>query len=134
MNSVLSYLSLYFISFYYLPEWVIQGIDRIHHAFFWKGTKDIHGGLYLINWQLICSHKNQGGGVCNLWLSTLLFYQGGGRDFFEIHTIHEWLLAYTTIIEDDNLLIYITHCSSMSSPLGEEFLRPPRLFFSKHQN
>jgi len=61
VNSNLSSLPLYFLFFYYFPEWVIHVIDRIRHSFFWKGIKDIHGGVCLINWQLVCSHKNQGG-------------------------------------------------------------------------
>jgi len=27
-------------------EWVIHAIDRIRHAFFWKGTKNICGVLF----------------------------------------------------------------------------------------
>ena len=55
------------MSFYFFPKRVINLIDRIRCAFFWKGTRNIHGGLCLIHWQLVCSHKNQGGlGVCNL--------------------------------------------------------------------
>ena len=48
VNAVLSNLPLYFMFFYCLLEWVIHNIDHIHRAFFWKGTKDIHGGLCLV--------------------------------------------------------------------------------------
>jgi len=61
VNSVLSSMLLYYISFYFLPKWVIHAIDRIRHAFFWKVTRSIYEGFCLINWQLVCSHKNQGG-------------------------------------------------------------------------
>ena len=38
MNSVMSSMPLYFMSFYHLTKWVISAIDRIRRAFFWKGT------------------------------------------------------------------------------------------------
>ena len=72
MNSVLSSMPLYFMSFYYFSEWIIQAIDRIRKTFFQKDTRNIHGELCLINWQLVCTHKNQVGlGVCNLQIFNL---------------------------------------------------------------
>jgi len=59
VNSVFSSMSFYYMSFYFLPEWVIHVIDHIHHAFFWKGARSIHSRFFLINWKLVCSHKNQ---------------------------------------------------------------------------
>ena len=86
VNSMLSSLSLYFMAFYYLLEWVIYDIDRIRHAFFWKDNKDIHEGLYLINSQLVCSHKNQGGvRVCNLRVFSALLSKWWWRIFHDIH-------------------------------------------------
>ena len=67
VNFILSSMSLYYMSFYLLPDLVIHAIVRIRHAFFWKGTRSMHRGFCLINRQLICSHKNQGSlDICNL--------------------------------------------------------------------
>ena len=92
--------------FYHLPEWVIHGIDRIRHAFYWKGTKDIYGTVCLINWQLICSHMSQGGlqpralnfallsiwqlrlfhDVHALWVALIIRYYYSRRSY-NLHTI-----------------------------------------------
>ena len=34
VNSVLSSMALYFVSFFFLSEWVIHAIDQIYRAFF----------------------------------------------------------------------------------------------------
>jgi len=81
VNSVLFSIPLYFMSLYYLPEWVIYAIDHIRRAFFWKGARNIHGGFCLINWQLVCSH-NLDWGFAIYGLSTSLFYPIGGGNFF----------------------------------------------------
>jgi len=47
ITAVLSSVPLYYTSFYHLPEWVIQAIDKVRPAFLWKGASDIMGGLCL---------------------------------------------------------------------------------------
>ena len=106
LNSVLSSMSLYFMSFYYLPEYMIHGIDCIRRAFFWKCTRDIHGGFCLINWRLVCSHKSQSGlGVYNLWTFNLPLLAKWWWRLFMIHIPNGFLLSYIITIEDEG---YIT--------------------------
>ena len=102
--------------------------DRIHHAFFWKGTKDIHGGLYLINWKLICSHKNQEGvGICNLWAFNFsLLYKCWWRLFHDTHNpwvafiLHNCYRRRRSFDLHHTLFEYV-------SPFGHEFSRLLRL-------
>ena len=66
MNSVLSSMSLYYISFYLLSEWPIHLLIAFVMHSFGKVLEVYMEGL-LINWQLFCSHKHQDGlGVRNL--------------------------------------------------------------------
>ena len=48
VNSVLTSLSLYFMSFFYLPQWVVEHIDRLRRAFFWIGESVVTGGQCLV--------------------------------------------------------------------------------------
>jgi len=36
------------MSFFHLPKWVIQAINLIRRAFFWKGAEEIHGEFGLL--------------------------------------------------------------------------------------
>jgi len=117
------------MSFYYLSEWVIHTIDRIRRAFFWKGTKKIHGGVFLINWQQFALLK-----IKEVWEfaisepSILLFFLSGGGDSFMIHTLRVWFLSFIITIEE-GLMIGIILFLGISPLFGEEFSRLPRLLF-----
>jgi len=99
VNYALSSMPLYFMSFFFLLDWVIRAIDQIRYAFFWKGTRKIHRELYLINWKLICSYKSQDGlGVCNLHAFNLA---SGGGDSSMTHLLHGWASLFITTIEEE---------------------------------
>lgn len=67
MNSVLSSLPVYLMSFFALPCWVIKAIDRIRHSFFWKDQRCVSGIACLISWDKVCLPKHVGGlGVLDL--------------------------------------------------------------------
>ena len=51
IKSVLTNLPLYFMSFFYLPPWVVEHIDKLRRAFFWKGERNVTWGHGLINWE-----------------------------------------------------------------------------------
>ena len=53
-NSVITSLPLYFMSFFFLSQWVIDQIDQLRRAFFWKGDRIGTGGQCLINWDVLC--------------------------------------------------------------------------------
>ena len=115
VNSILSSMPLYFMFFYYFLEWVIHTIEHIHGAFFWKGTRNIHGGMCSINWQLVCTHKNQGGlGACNLWAFNLALLSKWRWNFFMIHMPCGWPLLPTIIIEGGEPMTYKPFSGYMS--------------------
>lgn len=67
VNAVLTSIPLYYMSFFILPKWVIQRIEKIRRSFLWKGTKPGQGGIPLARWELVCQPKRQGGlGIINL--------------------------------------------------------------------
>lgn len=72
VNSVLYSIPLNYMSYFILPNWVIDHIDKIRRAFLWKGSNEVKGGLCLINWAQVCRPKSQGGpGVRNLCLANI---------------------------------------------------------------
>ena len=44
VNSVFNSLPLYFMFSFYLPQWVVEYVDRLRRAFFWKGESNVTGG------------------------------------------------------------------------------------------
>jgi hypothetical protein len=62
LNSVLSSLSLYFLSIYRIPKWVLVKIDRLKRNFLWARVEMDHTKKYiLVSWGVVCLHKEQGG-------------------------------------------------------------------------
>jgi hypothetical protein len=68
INSILSSLAMFMLSFYEVPKEVLHKLDFYRSRFFWQG--DDHKKKYrLAKWGIICRPKDQGGlGVLNLEL------------------------------------------------------------------
>jgi hypothetical protein len=93
INSVLSSLAMFMISFFEIPKGVLQKIDYYRSRFFWQG--DDHKKKYrLTRWDIICQPKDQGGlGVHDLeiqnkcllskWLFKLINEQGVWQDLLK---------------------------------------------------
>ncbi|XP_020266417.1 uncharacterized protein LOC109841906 [Asparagus officinalis] len=69
LNSVLSSIPLYYMSFYKLPSWVIKEVDKIRKNFLWTGKNISKPFKCLVNWKTVCLSKYEGGlGVKDLKL------------------------------------------------------------------
>jgi hypothetical protein len=66
INSVLSNLSMYMISFFAIPKEVLNKLDYFRSRFFWQG--DGHKRKYgLTKWNIMCTPRDQGGlGILDL--------------------------------------------------------------------
>jgi hypothetical protein len=86
INSVLSSLALFMLSFYELPKGILHKVDFYKSMFFWQG--DNHKKKYrLTKWSIICRPKEQGGlgildlekqnkSLLNKWLFNLINKDG----------------------------------------------------------
>lgn len=61
LNSSLSSISSFYLSFFLLPSWIIAKLDKICCNFFWKGVNKSSRGYNLVSWGRLCKSKNQGG-------------------------------------------------------------------------
>jgi hypothetical protein len=86
INSVLSNMVLYMISFFQIPKGVLQRLDYFRSRFFWQGDSD-KKKYRLTRWNIVCRPKDLGGlGVPDLevknwallgkWLARLLTEDG----------------------------------------------------------
>jgi hypothetical protein len=86
INSVLTNMVLYMISFFQLPKGVLQRLDYFRSRFFWQGDNE-KKKYRLTKWSVVCRPKDQGGlGVHDLevknrallgkWLARLLTEDG----------------------------------------------------------
>lgn len=67
IKSVLSAVPLHFMQALKIPKWVFQRIDRIRRNFLWKGTQPCKPINCLVNWELTCALKEEGGlGIIDL--------------------------------------------------------------------
>jgi len=67
VNSVLTSFPLYYMAFFFLPQSVVDYIDRLRRAFFWKGESSIIGGQCVVSWDVLYSPSGTGGlGICRL--------------------------------------------------------------------
>jgi hypothetical protein len=66
INSVLSSLPMFMLSFFEIPRGVLKKLDYFRSCFFWQN--DEHKKKYrLTKWEIVCTSKDQGGlGVLNL--------------------------------------------------------------------
>ena len=60
INSVLSNMVLYMISFFQLPKGVLKKIDYFRSRFFWQGDSE-KKKYRLARWDVVCRPKDQGG-------------------------------------------------------------------------
>jgi hypothetical protein len=66
-KSVLTALPAYIMSCIQLPQWVIDEIERLLRAFFWKGKSSVNGSDCLVAWDHVCRSLEEGGlGIKNL--------------------------------------------------------------------
>jgi hypothetical protein len=64
LNSVISAITMYHMTVFMLPEWVIKAIDRIRRQFLWHGHKEYQVGkraMCLVNWKVVTMKKEDGG-------------------------------------------------------------------------
>ncbi|XP_020243333.1 uncharacterized protein LOC109821565 [Asparagus officinalis] len=52
LNSVLTSIPLYYMSFYKLPKWLIKEIDKVRKNFLWTGKADANSFKCLVNWKM----------------------------------------------------------------------------------
>ena len=73
LNSVLSALTVYYLSIFRIPEGVLQTIDGLRRNFLWS-SGDTGRGPHLVNWEAVCTAKTKGGlGVKDLrWMNVAL--------------------------------------------------------------
>jgi len=68
LNSVLSSLPIFMLSFFEIPKGVLKNLDHFRSRFFWQGSSDKHK-YRLAKWDILCRSKDQGGlGILNLQL------------------------------------------------------------------
>jgi hypothetical protein len=86
INSVLSSLPMYMLSFFSIPKGVIKTLDYFRSRFFWQGDEN-KKKYRLAKWSILCQPKDQGGiGILDLntmnrallskWLYKLLTSDG----------------------------------------------------------
>ena len=66
LNSVLSSLPMFMMSFFEIPKGILKRLDYYRSRFFWQGNNDKRK-YRLAKWDIICRPKDQGGlGITNL--------------------------------------------------------------------
>jgi hypothetical protein len=66
INSVLSSLPMYMMSFFSIPKGVIKKLDYFRSRFFWQGDEN-KKKYKLAKWSILCQPKDQGGiGILDL--------------------------------------------------------------------
>lgn len=61
VNSVLASISIYFMTCFLLPKWVVQRIDQIRRRFLWGKCSGDERGVSWLNWEAVCLPKRYGG-------------------------------------------------------------------------
>jgi hypothetical protein len=68
LNSVLSSLPMFMMSFFEVPKGVLKNLNHFRSRFFWQGSAIKHK-YRLVKWDILCRPKDQGGlGILNLQL------------------------------------------------------------------
>ena len=106
LNSVLSSLPMFMMSFFELPKGVLEKIDCFRSRFYWQN--DQHKRKYrLAKWEILCQPKGQGGlGIHNLdlqnkcllskWLFKLLNEDGMWQELLRNKYIKDKILGGCT--------------------------------------
>ncbi|KAJ3672310.1 hypothetical protein LUZ60_007031 [Juncus effusus] len=104
INSVLSSLSVYYLSVFKFPKWVIKEMDKIRQNFLWKGNKE--KGYNLINWKKVCRPKSGGGlGVLNLEIfNNAMLLKWIWKYFSENHGLQWKTLVYKLCLEGGEVI------------------------------
>src|SRR3954466_4021209 len=71
INSVLTNMVLYMISFFQLPKGVLHRLDYFRSRFFWQGDNE-KKKYRLTKWNVVCRPKDQGGWVFMIFRSRTL--------------------------------------------------------------
>ena len=68
LNSVLSSLPMFMMSFFEIPKGVLKNLDQFRSRYYWQGSKDKYK-YRLTRWDILCRPKDQGGlGILDLQL------------------------------------------------------------------
>jgi hypothetical protein len=68
LNSVLSSLPMFMMSFFEIPKGVLKNLDHFRSRFFWQGSSEKHK-YRLAKWDILCRPKDQVGlGILDLQL------------------------------------------------------------------
>jgi hypothetical protein len=68
LNSVLSSLPMFMMSFFELPKGVLKNLDHLRSRFFWQGSSQKHR-YRLAKWDILCRPKDEGDlGILDLQL------------------------------------------------------------------
>jgi len=60
INSVLTSLAMFMLSFFEVPRGVLERLDYFRSRFFWQGEN--HKKKYMLaRWNILCQPKDQGG-------------------------------------------------------------------------
>jgi hypothetical protein len=69
LNSVLSSIPIYWMSFYKLPATIRTRIDKLRRRFFWYDGNTVREKITLVSWKKVCRSRKQGGlGVIDIEL------------------------------------------------------------------
>jgi Reverse transcriptase (RNA-dependent DNA polymerase) len=60
LNSVITSIPIYWMSFYKLPNKVKHRIDQLRRRFLWYGGSSVRKKISLVSWKIICKSKDQG--------------------------------------------------------------------------
>ncbi|XP_058756918.1 uncharacterized mitochondrial protein AtMg00310-like [Vicia villosa] len=60
INSVLSNVPVYYLSFFKIPALVVEEIIRIQRKFLWNHNEE-KKGMNWVSWSSMCKHQNEGG-------------------------------------------------------------------------
>jgi hypothetical protein len=61
LNSIISSIHMYWMSFYTLPKAIKTRIDKLRRRFLWFGGNTIRKKIALVSWKIVCKSKQRGG-------------------------------------------------------------------------